>query len=266
MTRPIASHLSIHTRDAQLLLRPSAQLNALLGGIFAYLQAKERIKIYAICVLANHMHLVYKKPSRAQYSFQQSLLDLITKRVNSLLSRRGGLWESRFDEQAIFDHLDLLESIIHVNTNPVHHALVPEPHLWPGLKSLDCMDKSSPATFLFTDHEAEYKSSRTGSPRRKDEFQSKHELRIAKMPILSQLSHEQYYQVISRLSEQRAIEIASRHTTAKRRFLGLKQILEQSPFNYPKNYRPRIQGVTMEQLQELLPQQLSQVVPTRGVA
>lgn len=262
MSRALATHLSIHINNAQLLLRPSTELNQIIGGVLARLQGRIKVKIYSFCFLSNHFHLVYKKPSKKPYSFQQSALHLLEKRVNSLLGRSGRLWERRFEEQALFNQLDVLESIIHVHTNPVHHALVPEAELWPGLNSY----KLEQRQFCFTDFESFYNASRTGSVHNIVEFQSKHTLHISRIPMFARLSKEQYSKLMNGLTQQRAIEIASQHTLAQRKFTGLNAILKQSPFDYPNNFSRRIEGISIAQLQALLPQQLLQVADTRGTA
>ena len=92
-------------------------------------KAKLECKIYAFCLMTNHVHLVVDPGN------DPNSLSLLMKRVagrqtrlvNKLESRTGSLWESRFKSSAIETDRYLLACCRYVELNPVRAGMVSSP-------------------------------------------------------------------------------------------------------------------------------------------
>jgi len=220
MSKEIATHLKVTTINAQLLLRPSESLNKCIEEVIAESQKKRRVTIYAITVLSNQLHILYKKPTTSPYSFQNEILKLIETKVKFLLAKNGHVWDPTFTEYPALSQTALVETYLKVSCKAVEKSLVPFPHLWPGVSQ----------------HE--------GS-----------EINFKQLPLLRSLNDEEYKETIASLIKSRANSIAISHVKNRKSFLKTEAITSQSPFSFPKNYKRKANSISIEQILEAMPQQ-----------
>jgi putative transposase len=91
-------------------------------------------KIYAYCLMTNHIHLVIdpgEKPESLSL-FMKRVAGRQTRYVNRLHKRSGSLWEGRFKSSIISTREYLLACCRFVEQNPVRYGLVaaPESYRW----------------------------------------------------------------------------------------------------------------------------------------
>lgn len=104
-------------------------------------RARSPFKTIAVCVLPDHIHVVWQLPEGdADYGARWGLIKRlfsigIPKVVNLSPSksakREKGIWQRRFWEHQIRDDADLQRHVDYVHFNPVKHGLVRQARDWP---------------------------------------------------------------------------------------------------------------------------------------
>lgn len=97
------------------------------------------VKVYAYCLMANHVHLVLEPPEEVAMlgKMMKCLGGRQTRYANRLEGRRGTLWESRYKSSAIQTENYLLACCRYVELNPVRARIVDEPgqYRWSSYRS-----------------------------------------------------------------------------------------------------------------------------------
>ena len=83
-------------------------------------KTKFEIKLYAFCLMPNHVHLVVRplEPKRMSV-FMKNINQIYAQYFNTKYSRYGHLWQSRFKSMVISDGDYLLRCVEYVERNPV---------------------------------------------------------------------------------------------------------------------------------------------------
>lgn len=91
------------------------------------------VKVYAFCLMRNHVHLVLEPPEDATMlpRLMKRLAGRQTRYTNRLGDRRGTLWESRYKSSAIQTEKYLLACCRYVELNPVRARMVEDPEQYP---------------------------------------------------------------------------------------------------------------------------------------
>jgi putative transposase len=87
------------------------------------------IKLYAWCLMTNHVHLVLEPGEKAKVisGLMKRLAGRQSAYVNKLEKRTGTLWEGRFKASAIQKNEYLLACVRYVEMNPVRAGMVAGP-------------------------------------------------------------------------------------------------------------------------------------------
>jgi len=106
----------VEDRDYQYYLDNIKEFKAELG-----------IKLYAWCLMTNHVHLILE-PADEVENLSQLMKRLAGRQsafVNKLESRTGSLWEGRFKASPIQRDEYLLQCVRYIEMNPVRANMVP---------------------------------------------------------------------------------------------------------------------------------------------
>jgi len=123
-TTPGTIHkISIRTEGETFFLHPGEELNDIVGGIIARYQSIFNIKIYAVCVLSDHYHILAQATSPNLWRFAGNVNREIAKRVNRFRGRRGHFWGRRYDDLVTIEEVDALHGYCYILNNPTHHGL-----------------------------------------------------------------------------------------------------------------------------------------------
>jgi putative transposase len=118
------------------LLRPSKQINRLIGYILAVAAARYEIQVHCFCVLSNHFHLVITDTKGTCPAFMRDLCALIARSCNSLLGRWEHFWApGSYSAVALLTPADTIDKMAYVLANPAAAGLVQHCREWPGLWS-----------------------------------------------------------------------------------------------------------------------------------
>jgi putative transposase len=94
----------------------------------AELKAKFDIKVYAWCVMANHVHLLLEPSDGAGLGLlMKRLAGRQTRYRNRVEQRSGTLWEGRYKSSVVQTDRHLLACCRYIELNPVRARMVPAP-------------------------------------------------------------------------------------------------------------------------------------------
>ncbi len=98
--------------------------------LLAKAKAKAEIRIWAYCLMPNHVHLVVV-PERADSLsiFFREAHRQYSRRINFRMSWRGHLWQERF-HSFVMDESHLIAAVRYVELNPVRARLCEHPDDW----------------------------------------------------------------------------------------------------------------------------------------
>jgi len=110
-----------------------------MGDYAAYLatlaefRARLGLKVYAWCLMTNHVHLVIDpgKDARHLSMLMKHLAGRHTRRTNRLMHRTGSSWEGRFKCSLVDTDAYLLSCVRYVERNPVRAGMVRSPGEYP---------------------------------------------------------------------------------------------------------------------------------------
>ena len=122
--------------QARLLLRPSKETNALVGGTLARAVALHGVELFGYVVASNHLHLLLRAPKGNLPNFMQYLLSNTAKKVGRLVSWRGCFWERRYSAEPVLDDDAMVGRLRYILTHGVKERLVRRCVQWPGLSCL----------------------------------------------------------------------------------------------------------------------------------
>ena len=229
-TNPEKLHLlSCRTLRSELLFVPKAELNEIIGGVFARYQSLYRIEIFAIIVLSNHYHLLARAPEGNIPRFFESVNREIAQRVNRYLGRQGFVWSRRYDDLIVLEEEDALEALLYIVTNNVKHALGSHSRNWPGINSYSQSLGAKNKTYRFCNYTKYY-----AELVRKSDFEIEYTLEISSLgsfPKLKKIIETK----LPKLIEERIQKLVAEHKREGRVVMSRKAILTQPlQGKYPK--------------------------------
>ena len=91
------------------------------------------IKVYAWCLMTNHVHLVLEPPEAVENlgRLMKRLAGRQTRYINRRLGRSGTLWEGRYKSSPIQTDAYLLACCRYAELNPVRAGMVDDPDSYP---------------------------------------------------------------------------------------------------------------------------------------
>jgi putative transposase len=105
---------------------------SVLMNSWSFLRSKERIKLFAFCVMPDHFHLVLCLMPGEDISKVMGDTNKFTAReLNKLIRRRGQFWQEGFHDHRCRDDRDLYDLCLYAEHNPVRNQLIGKAEEWP---------------------------------------------------------------------------------------------------------------------------------------
>lgn len=119
----------------EMRLRPSPKLNKVFSYVVFKVAATYKVRISALCVMANHWHAVLGAEERNLPAFLQALHSELARAINAAHGDFGALWD-KSDEgyDALPDERSVLAAICYTMNNPVTSGGVRFARNWPGVR------------------------------------------------------------------------------------------------------------------------------------
>jgi putative transposase len=120
--------------QARFLLRPDRALNSAVLEWLARARLRfPAVRLHAVCVMSNHLHIVLCDQSGELADWASYLLGNLARAVNRIRGRSGSCFARRYSAEPILDVEALYDRVLYVVTNPVKAGLCARVSDWPGV-------------------------------------------------------------------------------------------------------------------------------------
>ncbi len=241
MGRPIryfkpGSIVEITCRAVQrrYLLRPSEELNELVVGVLGKAMEYYPVRLIAIHVMSNHIHmLVWIPDSVTQSEFMCFFKGNLAKEVGRLHSWEESVWSKRFSAAAVLDDEALGERIEDVLEQGCKEGLINRPCQWPGVNSVKAVLEGEPLRGTWFDRTAESRARRRGERIGRYDYATRYEIHLMSPPFLADKTVDEqraWFRRVIRRIERRTRQM---HRKNGSRALGVARIRNQDPHGRP---------------------------------
>jgi len=220
--------------QARLLLRPSTETNALVGGTLARAVQLYEVELFGFVVASNHVHLLVRACKGNLPNFMQYLLSNVAKKVGRLVSWRGGLWERRYSAEPVIDDEAMVGRLRYILSHGVKEGLVKRCAEWPGLSCVGQLLGDAVRQFDWFDWTARWQAAprRPSSALLDERWARPVQLELSPLPCWAHLSSIQRRERVLEL-----IESIEQQGSPGEGVLGRKQVLSQRPQRRPRGVK-----------------------------
>ena len=111
-------HIILRSVNRHIIFEEDSDYNKFLY-IMSDCKKKYDIKIYAYCLMDNHIHILLKSPDEKLSIFFQSLETRFVRWYNNKYLRSGHLFQDRFYSTAIENDRAFLSTLVYIHNNPI---------------------------------------------------------------------------------------------------------------------------------------------------
>lgn len=228
------------TLQGRLLLRPSAHVNQLVGGILARaLHLFPQVELFAFVVMSNHIHLIARASGGALSAFMAYVEGNVARKVGHHHGWSGPFWHRRFSAEPILDDDVLLGRLMYIFGHGAKEGLVADPGEWPGLTCIPELVHGAARIFPWYDSTAAELARRRGEPSGEERFIQFHRLTLATLPGWETVADERRRRMCELLAQARASAAQAR---GGRPALGVDAVLAQDPHPAPVHVATLVQA------------------------
>jgi REP element-mobilizing transposase RayT len=230
--------ITTRCHQARFFLRPDTNLNQ---AVLEWLTRAQRqfplLRIIAVCVLSNHLHLVVHDQKGQLAAWASYFLGNLARAVNRLRERSGACFERRYSAEPILDDEALLDRLVYTVTNPVKAGLCSRTDQWPGVVLFARGSQREEIPVSWTDRDQERRE-RARAQRRGVTTPGSDSFRVEASLVIDPLFAERGRSRGTRLClaiEAREAELAAERRRAGLRPLGASRVLSQSWHAAPRD-------------------------------
>ncbi|MCC6746802.1 MAG: hypothetical protein IT371_04030 [Deltaproteobacteria bacterium] len=214
----------------QFWLKPCQSTTQVVAFCLAWASELTGVRLHAVCVLSNHLHVVVTDPEGQLPEFMRIAHVYIAKCVNASYGRWENLWSCEPPSAVrLEDDADVLDKIAYCLANPVLAGLVHHGRDWPGLRSsprdvagTTCVIRR-PTVFFRCD----------------GTVPASLRLRYHRPGVYPELGNAQLVERVQDLVRVRETEGRRGQALAGRAPLGVKAVLAQRPSDSPRTLEAR---------------------------
>jgi REP element-mobilizing transposase RayT len=225
--------ITLRTVHGRLLLRPSLRLNDLAIGVIGRAQRKYGIKIHALAVLSNHVHLALSPESPQQLAaFMGYVAGNLAREVGKLHDWRDKVWARRYRAIVVSHEEDAqVERLAYILGQGVKEGLVERPQHWPGVHCAAALLAGKHLEGTWIDRTALYEARHRGQQTTAAAFAESERVVFTPLPCWAHLEPDAYRERIADLIRKLVDE--GRRQRDGRGVLGKRAILAQDPHHKP---------------------------------
>lgn len=227
--------ITCRTVQGRFLFRPCREVNDVLVGVLGRAQRLYPIRICAVSVLSNHLHLLLVADDPQQVArFMQYFNSNIAREVNRLTSWSGSVFHHRYSMIVVTrEEAAQVERLKYLLAQGCKENLVEKVRDWPGISSAGALLEGEPLIGHWIDRSREYAARRRGKRPDPSEFATEEALVLAPLPCWRHLSAEAYRERIVGLVDEIELECAAERMRTGARPLGPRAVLAQHPHHRP---------------------------------
>jgi len=224
--------------QARFFLRPDTKLNlAVLEWLTRAQHQFPDLRILAVCVLSNHLHLVVHDQKGQLAAWASYFLGNLARAVNRLRGRTGACFERRYSAEPILDDEALVDRLVYTVTNPVAAGLCSWTDRWPGVVLFAHGTRQEEIPVSWTDRDQERRE-RARARCRGEAPPGSETFRVASNLVIDPLFTERGGSGDARLIvgiEAREAELAAERRKAGIRAVGSARVLSQNWHAAPRH-------------------------------
>jgi putative transposase len=212
----------IHSR---YLLRPSARTNALVMGVMVKALQRFDVKLFGLCFMSNHYHLLLSSKDAASLArFMQYLNSNIAREVGREHNWREKFWSRRYRATTVLDDTAVVDRMKYILSNSVKEGLVKHPRYYPGVHCYRHLVEGRPLHGVWVNRTAMHSDSGLTETDASESLT----LKLSRLPCYEDMSDMAYRDFIKGLTNDMLAEL-----NKPTRVLGQKRILNQDPLSSP---------------------------------
>jgi REP element-mobilizing transposase RayT len=222
--------------QARMLLRPSAGLNQIIGGVLARATEIADVDVHAFVVASNHIHLLVTARGTNLSRFMQYFLSNTSKKVGRLVDWTGSLWQRRFAAEPVLDDDAAVDRLRYILSHGVKEGLVRQPSEWPGLSCLRLLLDGGSQTFLFFRWALRWASGKLracGEDEWNESWAQKVSLTLAPLPSWAGLKQSERAELVQGL----VADITQDWSHRGDQVAGREAVLAKSPHERPLHFK-----------------------------
>ena len=254
---PSLVEVTTRTIQGRHLLRPSPELNEIIGGCLGRALEVHPLELVAYSFLSNHVHLLlYVENHQRLSQFMAHLNGNLAKEISRLTGFKEKVWGRRFDPVLVSDEpAAQIGRLKYLLSQGVKEDLVENVLDWPGVHAAHQLVHEEPLKGVWHDRTKEWAAWRrriSGEEENENKyrFATHHEIELAPLPCWRHLSKEEYRDEVTRLITDIETEAAAERARKQKSILGAQGVLDQNPLDSPrkpkKSPRPLVHAATRE--------------------
>ena len=211
--------------QSRFLLRPSVKTNALILGVMAKAVKRFDVKLFGLCFMSNHFHLLLSSKDAASLAqFMQFLNSNIAREIGRIHNWREKFWARRYRATLVLDEAAALERMKYILSNSVKEGLVKHPRYYPGVHCYRHLVEGTPLHGVWVNRTSMHLRTKITET---DASQSL-TLSLSRLPGYEDISETAYRNLIKSITNDMLTEIEK-----PTEVLGQKRILNQDPLHSP---------------------------------
>jgi REP element-mobilizing transposase RayT len=243
--------VTCRTFQARLLMRPSGDVNQLIGGVLARSVERFGVEVFGFVFLSNHFHLLIRARPGTHAAFMQYLLSNLSKKVGRIVEWKGGFWARRYSAEPVLDDAALIGRLKYILSHGVKERLVDKCADWPGISCLPLLTGVASRAYRWFDWTRRWNKRRTAGADGSllsDEWAETHVLRVTALPCWQGLSDGTRRAMVERLIS----DIEARHADSGAQAVGAGVVEQQDPHSRPRRVSKSPRPVAHTSALELL--------------
>lgn len=229
-------HVTKRCAQRQFLATPSGEVNLIFAYCLARAAARCGVKIHAVMIEANHLHLLVTDTRRRLSEFMRWFDRQTSKCLLEIYAETHpertleGIWSKEpFSATLLITEKAILNAFVYILTNPVKDGLVNRCTQWPGFHS-------TPRQML--EDPIEYKRPERYFRRDRPQHDTAY-LNLSIPSVLGDRDPEQLVAGLEAMVFEAEQAVQAQMATEGRRFKGVDAILMTDPFDFPKSRAPK---------------------------
>ena len=176
--------VTCRTLRREFRLRPNPKSNAIIAGAIARALEVHQVKLHAVTVMSNHMHLLLTpKDARALASFMHAVNRKIAYELNRLQRCTGSFWDGRYHSVLVTDEeAAQVAQLKYILSQGCKEGLVASPLDWPGVQSTRALTCGKTLEGTWFDRTAFHHARRTDPTAEMANFTKIHRIYLEPLP------------------------------------------------------------------------------------
>jgi REP element-mobilizing transposase RayT len=227
--------VTTRTLQSRLLLRPSQELNEIVGGVLGRSQRLYEVEVIAFAFLSNHYHLLLRVDSAKQLAdFMSYFNSNLAREVGRLYGWKDKVWGRRYRSIVVSqEEAAQIDRLKYVLAHGAKEGLVEHPRDWPGVHAVRALLEDEPIEGYWFDRTQENEARRRKKEFDRLRFATREVVTLSPLPCWEYLPAETLKERVADLIREIETEAAASRERSGLPPLGAAAIRKQHPHDCP---------------------------------